>query len=191
MKYKLLFSLILICSILGLIASFVLTLETIEIAKNANYIPRCTLNSVFNCATVMKTKEAEILGFPNSLLGIVGYSISATFAAICLLGNYRDRSLQNKYIYLGFNLGIFLAVLFSYWLISLSVFKTGALCIYCLISLFAITTIFFAITHFNLKEGFINLNETFYKFIKKNYHIPVIVLWYCLVAGVIIFKFIN
>ena len=50
----------------SLIASFVLSVEALELAKNPNAVLSCSINVVLNCATVAAHPSASLLGFPNS-----------------------------------------------------------------------------------------------------------------------------
>lgn len=145
---KILALIIVLFSISGLVVSFILTTEKIELIKNADRALPCTVNIIINCASVMKSPQAELLGFPNSLIGIIGYSIMFTFGMTLLFSN-----IKSKWYLLLANLGSLASVIFSYWLLNQSVYVIGALCPYCLISGFSATNIFFALTFMNLRNG--------------------------------------
>ncbi|NCX76794.1 MAG: hypothetical protein EBX09_07150 [Actinobacteria bacterium] len=69
----------------GFIASFLLTIDKIKILKDANFNPSCNINEVLNCKSVMLSKQAEVFGFPNSLIGIGAFAIFVA-VAIAMLG---------------------------------------------------------------------------------------------------------
>ena len=67
-------------SIAGFIASFLLTVDKIEVLKDSGYTPSCNISETLNCKSVMLSKQAEVFGFPNALIGI------ATFAIFIAIG---------------------------------------------------------------------------------------------------------
>ena len=56
---------------IGLIASFVLSIEAWQLAKDASANFACDVSSVLSCSTVALTPQAHVLGFPNAFLGIL------------------------------------------------------------------------------------------------------------------------
>ncbi|PJE19839.1 MAG: hypothetical protein CK431_30220, partial [Mycobacterium sp.] len=63
---------VLIGGVIGLLSSITLTVEKIELLRNPSYVPTCNINPIVSCGSVMVTKQASLLGFPNPLLGIAG-----------------------------------------------------------------------------------------------------------------------
>src|SRR4051812_40118439 len=66
---------VLIAGAVGLAAALTLTVEKIEILINPDYVPSCSINPVLSCGSVMITPQASAFGFPNPLIGIVGFSV--------------------------------------------------------------------------------------------------------------------
>src|SRR5581483_1684352 len=66
---------VLVAGVVGLVASTTLTVEKIDILVNPAYKPSCNLNPILSCGSVMITPQASVLGFPNSLLGIVAFTV--------------------------------------------------------------------------------------------------------------------
>ena len=115
----------------GFIASFLLTIDKIKILKDAQFNPSCNINEVLNCKSVMLSKQAEVFGFPNSLIGIGAFAIFIA-VAIAMLGNVKFPSWFIS-IALG---GTILGVIFSHWLAYQTTFVIGALCPYCMVAWF-------------------------------------------------------
>ena len=115
----------------GFIASFLLTIDKIKILKDAQFNPSCNINEVLNCKNVMLSKQAEVFGFPNSLVGIGAFAIFIA-VAIAILGNVNFASWFLS-IALG---GTILGVVFSHWLAYQTTFVIGALCPYCMVAWF-------------------------------------------------------
>ena len=59
----------------GLAASLMLTYEKIELLGNPKYVPSCNFNPVLACGSVIATPQASVFGFPNPLIGIVGFTV--------------------------------------------------------------------------------------------------------------------
>jgi uncharacterized membrane protein len=115
----------------GFIASFLLTIDKIKILKDAQFNPSCNINEVLNCKSVMLSKQAEVFGFPNSLIGIGAFAIFIA-VAIAILGNVKFPSW-----FIGIALGgTILGVIFSHWLAYQTTFVIGALCPYCMVAWF-------------------------------------------------------
>lgn len=119
----------LLASLSGLIASFILTIDKIKVLKDAGYTPSCNINSTLNCKSVMLSKQAEVFGFPNSIIGIGAFSIMLTIAVLLFFGfNFPKFFLQLA------TLGTSLAVIFCHWLAYQTTFVIGALCPYCMVA---------------------------------------------------------
>ena len=118
-------------AISGFIASFLLTVDKIKILKDSKFNPSCNINEVLNCKSVMLSKQAEVFGFPNSLIGIGAFAIFIA-VAIAILGKVEFPSWFID-IALG---GTILGVIFSHWLAYQTTFVIGALCPYCMIAWF-------------------------------------------------------
>ena len=71
---------------IGFVASFVLTVERIELFKNPDYVPSCNFNPVLSCGSVMAKPQAALFGFPNPLLGIAGFAVVITTGVAILAG---------------------------------------------------------------------------------------------------------
>lgn len=179
---------IIIFSITGLYSAFILTTEKIELLKNADRVLPCTVNIIINCASVMKSPQAEVFGFPNPILGLIGYSTMLTFGVSLLFSKTRAK----VYILLT-TLGSFLSVIFTYWLLSQSVYIIGSLCPYCLLSGISATNIFFALIYLNLKDGnfrpFIRIDIDKRKSAFISIFGSSIVLWYLLIITLIYLEF--
>src|SRR5450756_105784 len=65
----------------SLLASFVLSVDAIALAKNPSANLACNLNATISCGTVGISWQAHLLGFPNAFLGLVAEPVVIT----CLL----------------------------------------------------------------------------------------------------------
>ena len=124
-------SVMLVGSIAGFIASFLLTVDKIKILKDSQFNPSCNISEVLNCKSVMLSKQAEVFGFPNSLIGIGAFAIFIA-VAVAILGGVRFPT----WFWSLALIGVVLGILFSHWLAYQTTFVIGALCPYCMIAWF-------------------------------------------------------
>lgn len=118
-------------SVAGFIASFLLTVDKIRILKDSQFNPSCNISEVLNCKSVMLSKQAEVFGFPNSLIGIGAFAIF-TAVSVAILGGVRFPA----WFWSLALVGVVLGILFSHWLAYQTTFVIGALCPYCMIAWF-------------------------------------------------------
>lgn len=180
---------IIIFAICGLFVSFLLTTEKIQLLQIPDIKLPCSINSVLNCASVMKSKQAELFGFPNSILGLIGYSM-VLIIGLTSLYNYKF----NKILFAFYYLISFLAFIFSYWMLTQSIYVIQILCPFCLVSTISATQIFFSFTLIYMEIGG-NKNSTkdgiLKQILHRKWYIPFIVLWYVTFLGLIIVQFYD
>ena len=119
---------VLIAGVAGLVASLALTIEKIRQEANPSYSPSCNINPVLACGTVMKTPQAEAFGFPNPLIGIVGFSIVLVTGVLAV-----GKVGLPRWYWVGLAAGTLFGVGFIHWLIFQSLYRIGALCPYCMV----------------------------------------------------------
>jgi uncharacterized membrane protein len=119
---------VLIAGVVGVVASMTLTVEKIDILLNPSYVPSCNINPIVSCGSVMVTPQASILGFPNPLLGLVGFTVVIVTGVLAVT----KVSLPQWY-WIGLTIGILIGVAFVHWLIFQSLYRIGALCPYCMV----------------------------------------------------------
>lgn len=132
-------------ALVGLAAAFTLLVEKIRLLEDPTYEPSCSINPVLSCGSVMQTAQAEVFGFPNPIMGVIGFSVVATVGAALLAGASLPR-----WFWLGLQAGLVFGIVLVHWLVFQSLYRIGALCPYCMvvwtvtIPLFLFTTIHIA-----------------------------------------------
>lgn len=177
---------LMIGGLIGFIAAFVLTIEKIELIKNPAYVPSCNLSPLISCGSVMRTWQAELFGFPNPLLGIIGFTIVTTVGMALLAG-----AKFKRWFWLGLQLGTLLGVVFVTWLFAQSVYVIGALCPYCMVVWAVTIPLFLYTTLYNLRTGVIptpNSLKRFVAFIQRH-HGDVLLVWYLAIIVAILNRF--
>ena len=115
--------------VFGFIASFLLTIDKIKLLKDAQFVPSCNISETLNCKSVMLSEQAEVFGFPNSIIGIGAFAIFVA-VGIAVLGGVNFP----KWFWQIALVGTVLATLFSHWLAFQTTFEIGALCPYCMVA---------------------------------------------------------
>lgn len=152
------FASMLIGSLLSLLASFVLSVEAIELAKNPDAKLSCDISSVISCGTVNSHPSAHLFGFPNAFLGLMAEPVVITVAIAGLSGVRFGR----KFMFAA-QIGYTLGFIFAYYLLYMSYFVIGALCPWCLLVTLTTTLVWFAITRYNIRENNLFLPEKLQK----------------------------
>ncbi|MEU7004272.1 vitamin K epoxide reductase family protein [Nonomuraea sp. NPDC046570] len=133
--------------LIGLGAAFTLAVEKIALLKDPTYVPSCSINPVLSCGSVMNTAQAEVLGFPNPLLGIAAFAVVTAVGAALVAG-----ARLHRWFWLGLQAGVTLGAVFVHWLIFQSLYRIGALCPYCMLVWAVTIPIFWYITLHNLTQ---------------------------------------
>ncbi len=169
---------------IGLFASFELTLQSIAVLNDPNYIPPCNISPFISCSAVMESWQSTLFGFPNSLLGVIGFPIIITIGFSLLAG-----AQYKRWFWLGAQLGITTAIAFVYWFFYQSVFVTNSLCPWCLIFWSVTIPLFWYTTLYNVQEGHIKLRHQMsgiHTLVTKNPHLPLILLYAIIIIAIVI-----
>lgn len=175
-----------ICGAIGTAAATWLTVEYIGHLKNPHYVPVCNLNPIFSCSSVMTSNQAHLFGFPNELIGIGAFA-SIMALGLGLLAGARFKSWFWKMI----NAGAFLAVVFVTYLQFQTLYRIGALCIFCMITWLVTIPLFWYVTLYNLRaknisfKGRLNQVAAF----ALRHHLDILVLWFLIIIALILKRF--
>lgn len=138
--------LLLATGLAGFLAAFDLAVEKFRLLTNPFYVPSCTVNEVLSCGSVMSSKQAELFGFPNPLLGIVGFTILLATSAVILSGG----TVKKPY-WIGLQVGLTAAVVLVGWLIFQTLYRIGAVCPYCCVVWVATISAFWYVSLHNIE----------------------------------------
>ena len=130
------YSILLAGSLLGTLASLVLSHEAIVLAREANAVLSCDLNSVVSCGAVARHASAYIFGIPNSFIGMLAMPVFVTIAVAGISGTIFPR---------WFLKAAQLGAIFS----LMSYVVIGALCPWCLVMDVAFLLIVYALIRYN------------------------------------------
>jgi uncharacterized membrane protein len=170
----------------GLWAAFTLIVERIRLLIEPTTALSCDLNPVVSCGSVMTSDQASVFGFPNPLIGVVGFTV-VTVTGVVLLAGAR---LPGWY-WAGLQAGVVFAIGFIHWLIYNSLYLIGALCPYCLVVWVVVIPLFVAVTTRNLRAVAPRLPTGGRRVADAVVgRAPVlVVLWYLLIAALVLQRF--
>jgi uncharacterized membrane protein len=178
--------LLLIGGIIVTLAAVALSVEVFNRLKNPNFVPVCNLNPVLSCTSVADSNQAHAFGVPNYFMGIAGYAALATVGAAMLAG-----AKFKRWFWLLVELGLVFAFLFMSWLQYETLYRIGALCLFCMVLWVFTWPMFWYTTLYNLRTGNIKVSKKFSginNFIQRH-HGDILILWYVIIIALILKRF--
>lgn len=182
------YSTMLVSACLSLLASFVLSVDAIALAKDPAANLACNINSRISCGTVGISWQAHLLGFPNAFLGMLAEPVVITIAVASLAGVRFPRGfmLAAQVVYT-------IGVTFAYWLFFQALYRIGALCPWCLLVTLSTTLVFASLTHVNIRDNNLFLparaHEAAKAALRMGIDIAFVTLWLAVVAGLVFWKY--
>jgi len=119
---------VLIAGVIGLAASMALTVEKFKLLLDPHYVPSCNINPIVSCGSVMTTPQASLLGFPNPLLGVIGFTVAVVTGVLAVA-----KIPLPQWYWIGLAVGTLIGAVLVHWLIFQSLYRIGALCPYCMV----------------------------------------------------------
>lgn len=96
--------------VIGVIALFALT--------NAGYEPSCNMNPILSCGSVMKTEQSSLLGVPNTIFGLIAFSMLLTFGFL-LAGGAKVK----RWVWIGAQVAATVGIIFMHYLFFQGVYR--------------------------------------------------------------------
>ncbi|MFF1273144.1 vitamin K epoxide reductase family protein [Streptomyces marokkonensis] len=134
----------------GWLASFRLTVDDWRLLRDPAYRPSCDVSTVVGCGSAMASRQGNLLGFPNMLLGLGAFAVVAALGVAVVTGARLHRAL-----WLALNGGALAAVGFVHWLIWQSLYELNRLCPYCAVVWVVTIALFWYVTLHNGRRGVI------------------------------------
>jgi uncharacterized membrane protein len=180
--------LLLIGGLIALIASVLLSIEIFDRLKNPSYVPACNLSPILSCTSVADSTQAHAFGFPNYFIGIAGYAAVATIGAALLAGASLER-----WFWRAVEAGMAFAFAFITWLQFETLYRIGALCVFCMIVWAVTGPMFWYTTLYNLEAGNAPKKVTA-KFPRaigfaRRHHGDILLLWFLVIIALVLKRF--
>lgn len=175
---------LILTALIGITASFVLTIEHIALLKDPSHQLSCSMNPIINCGPIMTSDQATAFGFPNPIIGI------ATFSAQLLLGLVMLAGARMKtWFWKLYSLSVVGGILFTFWLMFESIFQIEALCIYCISTWIAMFTVAWYLFLFMLAEGHIKFKNKKVVNFMRQHHADILIGWFAIIVILILHEF--
>ncbi len=175
---------LIITAIIGFVASFVLTLEHMELLKDPNYDPTCSINPILSCGPVMGSPTATQFGFPNPLMGLASFAAQAVIG-LALLAGARIKT----WFWRLWGMQVAGSVAFTLFLMQQSIFVIKALCIYCMAVWIIMSISAWYTVQYLLAEGHIGKQQSKTTQLVRKYHADILLVWFLLVICLILWEF--
>lgn len=137
-----------VLSVIGLIASFDLSIEKIKKLENPDYILSCDMNPFFSCSGVMQFPQSQLFGFPNQLLGIAAF-VFPLLLGVLLISRVRIPS----WVMVGLNIGLLGGMALVVFLYISSIWVIGIGCPWCIVVWTITIPLFCTTTGYNALVG--------------------------------------
>ena len=175
-----------VCGIIAILASAAITIEKFTLLEHPGSKFVCDLNPIVSCGSVMQSKQASVFGFPNPIIGLVGFPVLVT-AGVAMLAGATFR----RWFWLGMEVGLAFGVGFAYWLLFESVYRIHALCPYCLTVDVFITIAFWYLTLYIFGKGYVSLPNRLQRLgnFARRHHLDILIFWFLLVIAIILNHF--
>lgn len=172
--------------VVGIICSFIITIDKLKLLTNPSFHPNCDLNPVISCGSVMASTQGSAFGFPNPLIGIAAFAVLITIGLSILAG-----ATFKHWFWLVLNFGLFGGVIFVHWLFFQSVYHIQALCPYCMAVWVITITSFWYITLYNTREGHLPVPRQLIGIsdFARRHHFEILFSWLLIIAVLILQHF--
>ena len=168
---------------IGLLASLVLSIEALVLAKNNQAVLSCDFNSALSCSVVANHWSAELFGFPNSFIGLITLPVMVTIAVALIAGTKFPRWFMQAA-----QTGAVAGFFFALWMFYMSYFEIGVLCPWCLTLDVGMLMIFYGLTRYNALVGYVKY-APLRRWVEKNYDLVALLSILVLAIVLIIGKF--
>lgn len=139
---------LIVFGIVGLIAAFALTVEKFALLEHPADPLSCDLSPFFQCSKNLMSWQGSLFGFPNPILGIIGWSVVITVGVALIAGVSFP-----GWFWALFNIGVVGALALVIFLIGQSIFVLGTLCPWCMVTWAVTIPTFFLVTLRNMSSG--------------------------------------
>jgi uncharacterized membrane protein len=178
--------LLLIGGLIAMAASIMLSVEIFDKLKNPSYVPVCNLNPVLSCTSVADSSQSHLFGFPNYFIGIAGYAAAAAIGTALLAG-----AKFKRWFWQIVEAGLLFAIGFLSWLQFETLYRIGALCIFCMIVWAVTIPMFWYTTLYNFRAGNLKTPKKLTSAVSfaQKHHGDIILLWFLIIIALILKRF--
>ena len=172
--------------LVGMISSLALTYDKIQVLSDKAYEPSCNINPILSCGSVMKTEQASLFGLPNTVFGLIAFTMLLTFGFLLIGG-----AVVKRWVWIAAQVAATIGVIFMHYLFFQGVYRIQAICPWCFVIWMITIPTFWYITLYNLQQKYILLPKVLRSaalFMRRN-HGTILLVWYVIIIGIIIQHF--
>ena len=169
---------LLVSGVIGLVASFMLTMEYLHKLQEPAAALICDINPFITCGPAMSSWAGSILGFPNIIIGLASFALTITMA-MGLFAGARYRA----WFWIGYQLGLVGAAVLITFLQWFSAYELARLCLWCMIIWAGTIPLVVLTTIFNLASGHLGRGGVRVGRALAPWSITIVILWYLAVVG--------
>ncbi len=177
---------LIIAGVIGIICSSVLIYDQVQLWRNPNYQPACSLNPIVSCGSVINSNQGHIFHIPAPFLGLVSFTALVTVGVSLLAG-----AKFKRWFWLGVELVALGGVGIAIWLFILSLYRIHALCPFCLATDVVTYVTFWYLTLYNLRANNFALPARFQRLANfmARHHLDILILWFLVIFAIILQHF--
>jgi uncharacterized membrane protein len=176
----------LVAGVIGVLCAGILTVDKIHLLKDPDGQLGCDINPIVACGSIINTSQASAFGFPNPLIGLVGFGMIAVTGAAMLAG-----ATFKRWFWLCVQGGVAFGIAFVTWLQYQSIYSIGALCPFCMVVWSVMIPLFLYVTLYNIGEKHLPVPQKLQgaaAFVRRH-HGDILVLWYLVILTAILTHF--
>ena len=174
-----------IAGVIGLAAAVQLTIDKFILLQNkidgVETALSCDFSAFVSCGGVMDSAQAEAFGFPNSIIGIVGFSVVTVLGVLFWTG-----APVVRWVWTALQLGCLFGIGFVTWLQYQSIYQLELLCPYCMVVWAVMIPLFVYVTACSLRG--VAPQSPITRFV-SNWSVLIVALWYVAIGSAIWFQF--
>lgn len=132
----------------GWYAAFALAADKVQLLVDPASELACNVSLLVQCGANLESWQGSVFGFPNPLIGIVGWAAVFTVGCLVLTGIRLPR-----WFWIAFTVGVAGALVFVAWLIGQSIFVLGTLCPWCMVTWAVTIPLFWTVMLHGARDG--------------------------------------
>ena len=178
--------LMVIAGAIATLASIMLAIEVFDRLKDPSFVPVCNLNPILSCTSVADSTQAHAFGFPNYFIGIAGYAAVMVIGVAMLAGGRFKR-----WFWRIVEVGLLLATAFLTWLQFETLYRIGALCVFCMIVWAMTIPVFWYVSLYNFRQGHIGTPSRARRAANfaQRHHGDILLIWFLIIIALILKRF--
>lgn len=172
---------LLVFAAIGLAASFSLTVEYLHRLQEPSADLVCDISLFVTCGPAMQSWAANVLGFPNIIIGLVAFTVVIATAMAIFAG-----ATLRRWYWIGLQVGLIGGAVLITFLQWFSGYELARLCLWCMIiwattiPLVVVTTVY-TLAHGHLGRGAVRVGRAL-----TSWAVTIVIVWYIAVVGFVV-----